>query len=259
MADDTDKTTARDHGGVRSVQRAVEILSLLSEDRPVATIAEIVKETGLAKTTVVRMLATLEQNGLLWSTSSGYTAGPGLWRWAYLARRSWELPAEIRYLMRELGQHTRETVNLYVVRDLQRVCIAQQQGTQTLRHVVQVGDQLPLWAGASSKALLSDAPASTLERVASMSPYGADHLPDLRAAVERAHEDGFAVSHGEREIGVSAVAVPVVAPSGRVGSALSISGPTARFTDDRVAEFVEELKKVSQQMTARGFTHPFEA
>lgn len=251
-------TTTKDHGGVRSVQRAVEILALLSEDRPVVTIAEIVKETGLAKTTVVRMLSTLEQNGLLWSTSAGVTAGPGLWRWAYLARRSWELPAEIRHLMRETGQRTRETVNLYVTRDLQRVCIAQQQGTQTLRHVVQVGDQLPLWAGASSKVLLADAPASTLERVASMSPQGAERLTDLRSAVDRARQDGYAVSHGEREVGVSAVAVPVRAPSGRIGSALAISGPTARFTDDRIAEFVEELKSASAQMTARGFTHPFE-
>ncbi|WP_255490687.1 IclR family transcriptional regulator [Mumia sp. ZJ1417] len=248
-----------DHGGVRSVQRAVEILALLSEDRPVVTVGEIVKETGLAKTTVVRMLATLGKNGLVWTTSAGVTAGPGLWRWAYLARRSWELPAEIRHLMRETGQKTRETINLYVTRDLQRVCIAQQQGTQTLRHVVQVGDQLPLWAGASSKVLLSDAPTSTLERVAAMSPQGAERLPDLREAVGRAREDGFAVSHGEREIGVSAVAVPVIAPSGRVGAALSLSGPTARFTDERVAVFVDELISASAQMTARGFTHPFEA
>jgi DNA-binding IclR family transcriptional regulator len=248
-----------DQGGVRSVQRAVEILGLLSEDRPVVTVSEVIAETGLAKTTVVRMLHTLEQNGLVWSTGRGITAGPGLWRWSYLARRAWDLPEEFRQLMRDLSVRTAETVNLYVTRDLQRVCIAQQQSTQTLRHVVHVGDQLPLWAGASSKVLLRDATPSMLERVASMSPLGADMLERLRSGVERASEQGYAISHGEREVGVSAVAVPVLSRTGRVGSSLTISGPTARFTDDRIETFVAELKEVSAQMTRRGFTHPFES
>jgi DNA-binding IclR family transcriptional regulator len=248
-----------DQGGVRSVQRAVEILGLLSEDRPTVTVAEIVAETGLAKTTVVRMIHTLEQNGLVWSTSRGITAGPGLWRWAYLARRGWDLPEEFRQLMRGLSARTTETVNLYVTRDLQRVCIAQQQSTQTLRHVVHVGDQLPLWAGASSKVLLRDAAPSQLERVASMSPRGAEMLERLREGIDRARETGYAVSHGEREVGVSAVAVPVLTRAGKVGSSLTLSGPTARFTDDRIETFVAELQEVSAQMTRRGFTHPFES
>jgi DNA-binding IclR family transcriptional regulator len=257
-AEETAQSKA-DGGGVRSVARAVEILGLLSEDRTTVTVAEIVAETGLAKTTVVRMIHTLEQNGLVWSTSRGVTAGPGLWRWAYLARRGWELPEEFRQLMRDLSARTTETVNLYVTRDLQRVCIAQQQSTQTLRHVVHVGDQLPMWGGASSKILLRDASPSQLERVASMSPLGADILGRLSDGIERARDAGYAISHGEREVGVSAVAVPVLTRTGRVGSSLTLSGPTARFTDDRIETFVAELKEVSAQMTRRGFTHPFES
>src|SRR5262245_8249739 len=56
-----------DGQGVRSVQRALDILSLLSEERPVVTIREIAAETGLAKTTVIRLVQTLENLGLLWS------------------------------------------------------------------------------------------------------------------------------------------------------------------------------------------------
>ncbi|GAB6899145.1 IclR family transcriptional regulator [Kineosporia succinea] len=244
-------------GGVRSVQRAVEILALLSEERTTVTVSEIVAETALAKTTAVRLIHTLEQNGLVWSTARGITAGPGLWRWAYLARQGWELPEEFRALMRELSQSTSETVNLYVRRDVQRVCIAQQQSTQTLRHVVHVGDQLPLWGGASSKILLLEATGSLRERVAATAPVP-DAGPRLAEGVQRAREAGFALSHGEREVGVSAVAVPVLTRSGRVGSALTISGPTARFTDERVEGFVAALREVCAQMTRRGFTHPFE-
>jgi DNA-binding IclR family transcriptional regulator len=247
---------ASDAQGVRSVQRALDILSLLSEERPVVSIRDIVESTGLAKTTVIRLVQTLEQNGLLWAASNGYLAGPGLWRWAHLARSSWELPPETKKLMQDLGARRRETVNLYMLRDINRVCVAQQESSQPLRHVVHVGDELPLWAGASSKVLLRDAPESLLRRIAIGSPYGEGHHKRLREWIDDAAHQGWAVSHGEREDGLSAVAVPILGRSGRAVAALSLSGPTVRFGDDKVGQFAENLRQVAEQMSERGFHHP---
>lgn len=243
--------------GVRSVQRAIDILGLLTETQPAVSVSEIVRATGLAKTTVIRLVQTLEQNGLLWATAKGYMAGPSLWRWAHLARGSWELPPETKDLMRGLAQRQRETVNLYVARDIYRVCVAQQESPQPLRHVVHVGDELPLWAGASSKILLGNSEATHLARVARSSPYGPDYLDSLRAQIDEATMRGYAVSHGERETGLSAVAVPVHGRTGAVIAALSLSGPTVRFPDERVAEFVAALAEVAEHMNKRGFDHPF--
>ncbi len=247
---------AADAQGVRSIRRALDILSLLTDDKPVLSIRDITEATGLPKTTVLRLVHTLEQSGLLWATSGGYMAGPGLWRWAYLARRSWQLPPETQATMRELGAKHQETVNLYVLRDIARVCVAQQESPRPLRHVVQVGDELPLWGGASSKVLLSDAPESLLIRVARRSPDGEEHLDTLKRWAADVRRDGFAVSHGEREDGISAVAVPVTGRSGSVVAALAMSGPTLRFTDDRVAEFAADLKLAAARMSERGFDHP---
>jgi DNA-binding IclR family transcriptional regulator len=233
-----------DSQGVRSIQRALDILSLLSEDRPLIAVRDIVAATGLAKTTVIRIVQTLEQSGLLWATNSGYMAGPGLWRWAHLARRSWELPPETQRMMRELAARERETVNVYVARDIVRVCIAQQESPQPLRHVVHVGDELPLWAGASAKVLLRNASPALLERVARSSPYGEEHVRRMREWIDEAAQQGYAVSHGEREEGLSAVA------------ALTLSGPTVRFTDERVAVFAQALLAAAAQMNERGFDHP---
>lgn len=245
-----------DGQGVRSIQRALDILSLLSEDRPLIAVRDIVAATGLAKTTVIRIVQTLEQSGLLWATNAGYMAGPGLWRWAHLARRSWELPPETQRLMRELAARERETVNLYVARDIVRVCIAQQESPQPLRHVVHVGDELPLWAGASAKVLLRNASSALLDRVARSSPYGEGHVRRMREWIDEAAQQGFAASHGEREAGLSAVAVPILGRSGTVVAALTLSGPTIRFTDDRVAVFAEALLAAAAQMNERGFDHP---
>ena len=248
-----------DAQGVRSIRRALDILSLLTEDKPAVSIRDITEATGLPKTTVLRLVHTLEQSGLLWATPSGYMAGPGLWRWAYLALRSWQLPPETQATMRDLGTRHKETVNLYVLRDICRVCVAQQESPRPLRHVVRVGDELPLWAGASSKILLSDAADALLARVARRSPYGDSHVETLRAWAAQARHDGYAVSHGEREEGLSAVAVPVTGRAGAVVAALALSGPTLRFTPDRVTEFTADLRAFAARMSERGFDHPLAA
>jgi DNA-binding IclR family transcriptional regulator len=245
-----------DAGGVRSVQRAVEIMSLLTEQRPSVTIREIVEATGLPKTTVLRIVQTLESGGLLSATPNGYLAGPGLWRWAHLAKNSWEPPEEARALMRELVARQRETVNIYVVHHAARVCIAQEESPMPLRHVVRVGDELPLWAGASSKVLLRDAPPDILERIARSAPAGPEHLPVLTDGIASAARAGYAVSHGEREVGLSAAAVPILGQQGDVVASVSYSGPTSRFPDDRIPDLIADLQWAAGQLTDRGFDHP---
>lgn len=237
-------------GGVRSVQRALEILNLLSEDRPQITIRDIVDNTGLAKTTSIRLAQTLVNAGLLWATESGYMAGPGLWRWAHLARNAWELPPEFRSMITDMAREHEETVNLYIRRDVRRLCIAQAESPRALRHVVNVGDEFPLWAGASARVLLADVEDGLLARVVAGAPAGRADLATLRSAVAEARVTGFAVSHGERESGVSAVAVPVL-DDGRVVAALSMSGATPRFTEDRVRDFASALQSAAVAMSGR--------
>jgi DNA-binding IclR family transcriptional regulator len=247
---------ADNSGGVRSVQRAVEIMSLLTEQRPTIAIREIVEATGLPKTTVLRIVQTLEHSGLLSATQSGYVAGPGLWRWAHLAKNSWEPPEETRALMRELVARQRETVNIYVIHQTARVCVAQEESPMPLRHVVHVGDELPLWAGASSKVLLRDAPPELLERIAAAAPGGEDYLPVLRDEIGRAASEGYGISHGEREVGLTAVAAPILGATGDVVASLSYSGPTSRFSEDRVPELIADLQWAAGQLSERGFDHP---
>lgn len=252
----THEPSDNESGGVRSVQRAVEIMSLLTEQRPTVTIREIVEATGLPKTTVLRIVQTLEHNGLLSATPTGYLAGPALWRWAHLVKNSWEPPKETRELMRELVARQRETVNIYVVHNTARVCIAQEESPMPLRHVVHVGDELPLWVGASSKVLLREAPASFLERIVQSAPASHEQLAVLTDGIATAARDGYGVSHGEREVGLSAVAVPILGRQDDVVASLSYSGPTSRFPDDRIPALIEDLRWAARQLTDRGFDHP---
>lgn len=210
-----------DDGTVRSVLRAFDLLALFTEHRRTWAVKDLTTASGLAKTTVLRLVATCEQRGLLWTRPDGrITVGPGMLRWAQLADTAWQLPEPVRQVLRELARECRETVNLYVRSTSVLVCVAQQEGPLALRHVGRVGDELPLGSGAPGRVLDGAA--------------------------------GAAVSHGEPETGASSVAAPVLDGDGRVLAALAVTGPSSRFGPGEAAAFTEAVTAAALRISQIG-------
>jgi len=207
--------------GVRSVERAVDLLEGFDVHHPARTLRELVGATGLPKSTALRLLSTWEHRGFIALLGDGrYTLGPGLLRWARAADALWEVNGATRETMRELVERYGETVNLYVRQGDHRISIAQHEGTAVVRSVVVVGAPMPLSAGASARVLTT--------------------------GVE------FAVSHGEREIGASSVAAAIRAGDGRTLAALTMSGPTTRFVEETVQEYVTAVRAAAARIQTHG-------
>lgn len=237
--------------GVRSISRAVVVLELFDNEHPHRTLREIVSLTGLPKTTVVRLLRTLEALHLITDRGeSSYGPGPGFLRWVDLARSLWDVRGEVRRTLAELVDACGETVNIYVRRDLSRISIAQVEGNTTVRSVVEVGVPYSLVTGASAKVLLGSAPDSMLDELLRRHPEL--ETAGLRSETLSIAEAGYAVTHGERELGASAVAAPIHAPDGRVIAAVSASGPTSRFTADRVGHLVDHVTSAAARIDELG-------
>lgn len=249
---DVKDATPAEEPGVRSVVRALDLLALFTEETSRWSVRELVDASGLAKTTTLRLVATLERRGLLWATGYGeYSVGPGLLRWSRLARSAWQLPEPARQILRDLARHCGETVNVYVRTDIHRVCVAQEEGPQNLRHVVRVGDELPLWSGAASRVLLTDADDALLERISAAAPHEMT-VADLRGRSAPVDEQGYAVTHGERELGASGLSAPVLDSANRVLAALGLGGPTPRFTDEKVTEFAWAVRRAADEVSRIG-------
>jgi DNA-binding IclR family transcriptional regulator len=238
-------------GGVRSVGRAVDMLVLFDEHHPTRTLRELTELSGLPKTTVVRLLATLESRKLIAERDDGhYGLGAGFLRWVRLTQAMWQVNQTTRQTMIELVDELGETVNVYVRQGANRVSIAQEEGTATVRSVVAVGVPMPLTAGATAKVLLTAAPPTVFDVLAASTP-GLD-IEALRRQVSTVQEHGYAVTHGERELGASAVAAPILNSEGRVIAALSISGPSSRFSAELLTPYVSNVIDAAKRISGEG-------
>ena len=205
--------------GVDAVERGLAILSAFQEDAQDLSLAELSRRTGLYKSTILRIAASLEAKRFLARGSDGvFRLGPELWRLGSLYRRSFDLGEYVRPVLRGLVAATTETASFYVRDGDQRICLYRINSPRAARHHLDEGVRLPLDRGAAGRML---------------SAYEAAHprsspAEDLRAA-------GFAVSRGERDPEVGAVAVPVVDAAGSLRGALSISTLLTRLNDESEA------------------------
>ncbi|MCU1448808.1 MAG: IclR family transcriptional regulator, partial [Acidimicrobiales bacterium] len=179
--------------GIGVLDKAAAVLDAL-EPGP-RTLAELVEATGLARATAHRLASALAVHGFVSRAGDGrFQLGPRL--------SAAGLPVLARPALEALRDATGESVQLYVRRGAQRLCVEALESPHGLRTIVPVGALLPLRAGSAGKVLGGDA-----------------------AALKR----GWAESVEERQKGVASVSAPVY-EDGRVVAAVSVSGPVERTT-----------------------------
>lgn len=250
--------TAR-RAGVQSVDRALDVLEALSDGRP-RGVSELVRVTGLPLGTVHRLLATLSARGYVRQDHERrYAVGPAALRLADAGEQS--LAAVGRPFAVRLTAITGETVNVAVLQGSEMVYIAQSPSPHSLRIFAEVGRRVPLSSTAVGKAVLSGldtrravALLETGPRPAS-TPKTLTAIPELVEELARVRQQGYAVDEEEQELGVRCVAALIPA-GGVVHAAISVSGPTERFTLDAARAAVPHVQSVAAQLGAALHVQP---
>jgi len=254
-------------GSARAAERTLDILLVfLREGRPLG-ISELSRMLRLPKATVHRLVAVLVGRGFL-ARGPGtphYRVGLAAFQLGTRFLEQTHVRAAALPVIRELAAATGETVNLNVVIDGRRVCVEKAESTHDIRHAVELGRPLPLYAGASGKVLLAHLPEEQihavvrngLRRLAARTPVDRAQLLRQLAEIRRR---GVAVSSDERVDGASSVSAPIRDGLGRVVAGLTISGPTYRFTPDRIRDFTARVgagaERISRLLGWQGIPIP---
>ncbi|WP_082548962.1 IclR family transcriptional regulator [Rhizobacter sp. Root404] len=218
-----------EEGGVAAVERALSILDALTEDR--VTLVELSKRTGLYKSTVLRLLKSLEKYGYVLRNAEGlYRLGSKVLLLGSLYQRHFRTSDIVPPVLEKLAADLHEGASFYVCEDDKRICLHRVDSTRAIRDSVHVGDRLPLTVGAAGHVLRAFTGAR------------GERFDEIRRAM-------YAASFGERDAETAAIAAPVFGSGNRLMGALSVSGPRYRLEELGEARIVPVLFKYAKELT----------
>ncbi|WP_457967513.1 IclR family transcriptional regulator [Arthrobacter sp. D1-29] len=249
-------------GGVQSVDRALQILEILSRDGH-AGVSDIAEEMGVHKSTVFRLLESLVGPEMVQqNTGRGkYQLGFGILRLAASIPARLSLVREARPILEDLAQQSKETVNLAVLRSGYAVNVDQALGPSSLATYDWVGGLTPLHATSSGKVFLAALPADERRRIldevglSARTPCTITDRGVLEKQLLDVARNGYAETREELEIGLNAIAVPVFNHVGAVIGSVSISGPAFRFDTEKQPGLIASLREAGLQISTKmGYT-----
>lgn len=235
--------TPEGQGTIQALDRALEVLALLSE-RDGMTLSEIAQALDQSVATMHRVLATLEAREFvaLSPERHDWHIGSGAFRVGSAFLRRTNVVERARPEMRLLTAQSGETSNLGVDWKGQVLFLSQVETHEMIRAFFPPGMVSAKHASGIGKALLSRYPPERLEaflREAPLQRFTPRTVTDtgaLREQLARALTLGYAVDDEERTLGMRCVAAPILNIHGEAVAGISVSGPTQRMTDDRIAE-----------------------
>ncbi len=243
--------------GTQAVDRAAALITLVVEaDEPIGFSA-LADETGLARSTVSRLLTALERAHLLERDPSGaFLAGPLFALYAARHDPTREISRLAASTLHAVAEHTGETTHLAVPRGGDTVVqVAQVESRYVLGARDWEGVHVPPHCSAQGKVLHAygalPRPTGKLE---TPTPDSIATLDDLDRELEKVLRRGYAVTRDELEAGLTAVAAPVRGRDGAVVAALGVSGPTARLAaaaDQTGRLLVEHADALSRMLRRR--------
>ena len=219
---------------VRSLARGLAVIRAFSTDRPSLTLSEVAEEAGMTRAAARRFLLTLVELGYVSVSNGRYSLRARVLElgYAYLSNLSLTDVAIPR--MEALVAQLNESCSMSVLDDTDIVYVARVPTQRIMSITLAVGTRLPAYATSMGRVLLAGLTVDELEERLSrvelepLTPNTLRTLDELRDAINKARNEGFATVDEELEEGLRSLAVPIRNPTGTTIAALNTGVHTNR-------------------------------
>ena len=229
---------------VQSIERAFRVLRTLAVES--AGVSELAVAVDLPKSTVARLLATLEAvNAVERTDEGGYRIGSGLQELAGSVDSTVALATMVRPHLEHLSSMVGEASGLTLPEGFSSVYVAQVESPNPVQVRDYTGLSLPMHVGPGSLVIMSEWPDDLLARYLSRplqayTPFTVIEPELILKRLAAIREDGHCWIHEEFAEGINSVAAPVRNRDGRVIGAISTHGPSYRFPQVSEAERIAD-------------------
>lgn len=235
----------------QSLERGLSLLGALAGGA--TTLDELAGELGVHKSTVLRLLRTLEgQHFVQREGTRHYRLGSALFDLANRALEDRDVRRSSAPALAALNERTGHTVHLATYEDGEVVYVDKYEGRHTVRMYSRVGKRAPLHCTAVGKVLVAARPPAQRAAIAHDLDYPALTANTITTAeaylaeLEKVAEQGYAVDDAEHEDFIHCIAAPVRGQGGEVLAAVSLSVPRVLLDHDGLLALLPQLRAAAE-------------
>jgi IclR family pca regulon transcriptional regulator len=247
---------ARGADGMGGLAKGLAIVEAFSA-HDVMSIADAARAAGTTRASARRCLITLTELGYVEQSGREFRPLGRLRKLGGVASKRDQLAQLAQPLLAAARDTLAESVSLAVLDHDRSLFIARAEAEHIVSTGVRVGAYLPAYCSATGRVLLSQFSDKDIveclgrKPLARRTPHTRTTISDLLTEIRSFREKGYAVSDEELELGLRALAVPVVGANNEIIAAVSVSAASARVrTADLRRRFVPALQSCAKAITA---------
>lgn len=239
-----------------TIQRALDILNLF-KDQPSLSFIDLQKKLGFNKTTLYRVLSTLQDNKYLKKEEGGkYGLGINLFILGNRISKEYQLINVSTPFMQDLSQSLDLTIHLGTLDGTNVILIQKVEPHRSIKMICQIGGYLPAHCTSLGKTLLAFSSKEAVQKVIGTqglqryTPHTFCTTESLLAELESTRSRGYALDNAEHEKNIRCVAVPILNDSGRIEAALGAAGTIMDLPDEEsIRKTADTLKAVRDKIS----------
>ncbi len=247
--------SARESGAVRSVSKAMELLSCLAGGP--LSLGELSRRAGIPKATVHGLLSSMRPFAVVEQSAEDgrYRLGVRLFEYGCAVSRSWNVLEATAEPMRRVAEETGETVSIAALDRGEVLVLDCADAHSNLRVVSEKGARLPLHCTSQGKLLLACLPEAQRRSLlregvfTAYTPHGHTNAASLEEELEEIRRRGLAMENGEYRIGLRSVSAPVFDVDGRAAYAVCVVGMFRRMDVPELERAAELLLKAAARIS----------
>lgn len=255
MRESEDTEGSGDKYIVPALERGLRMLGEFNRDTRTISAPEFARRLNLPRSTVFRLLTTLESMGFVERAGNDYRLGVAVLRLGFEYIASLELTEVGQPVMQRLCDDIRYPVNL-VVRDGRAIVyVAKVSPPSPFASAVRVGTRLPAHATVLGRILLEDLSLPELrtlypeERLEEFSPNTPKDVLELFNMVQVDRERGYVLGEGFFESSISTIAAPVRGEDGHIVAALGVTIPSGHIDPERIEGMVQRVRAAADEIS----------
>lgn len=221
-------------GGAAAVDRALSVLGAFRAGDGELALTELAARTQLYKSTVLRLLASLEHAGWVRRTAAGhYALGAEVARLHGVYAASFALQDVVMPALRALVARTGESAAYHVAQGGHRLCLYRVDSPHPVRDHIRAGDLLPMARGAGGRVL---------------SAYAGNGARTDDTLARRIRAEQVIVLEGDRMPELSGISAPVFGPDGALAGAVTLTMPTPRLIRAHADDVLAAARTLTQAL-----------